>query len=200
MLSVMSGPDLPKFGVHGTAISPECHFHLALSINADTDIPLVPLLSATSGQPISFVIHWLNNKDMNFTWQAEKLLHELCKKALRADRADDVASPDVMDEEDEDMMEGAETPGSIPSAAHTPMSATDNRSRSGKKKAGTFNSIRKKIRMPRNKSHELFEESETMSVTSTNRREATPNTQRSISTASNAGESKIRHGTLLISC
>ena len=68
-----SGHDFHKFGVHGTGVSPECHFHLAVSINADTDIPLVPLLSSGSGEPLSFVIHWLNNKDMNFTWQAEKV-------------------------------------------------------------------------------------------------------------------------------
>jgi DmX-like protein len=68
-----SAHDFHKFGVHGTGVSPECHFHLAVSINADTDIPLVPLLSSGSGEPLSFVIHWLNNKDMSFTWQAEKV-------------------------------------------------------------------------------------------------------------------------------
>ncbi|XP_055346406.1 dmX-like protein 2 [Paramacrobiotus metropolitanus] len=42
--------DFHKVGVHGTGVSPECHFHLAASINAyaDTDIPLVPLFSSGS--------------------------------------------------------------------------------------------------------------------------------------------------------
>lgn len=52
------------------------HFHLAASINAETDIPLVPSL-AGGGR---FILHWLHNKEMHFTSQAEAILHDLTKK------------------------------------------------------------------------------------------------------------------------
>ncbi|XP_013140314.1 PREDICTED: dmX-like protein 2 [Papilio polytes] len=54
------------------------HFHLAASINAETDIPLVPSL-AGGGR---FILHWLHNKEMHFTSQAEAILHDLTKKVL----------------------------------------------------------------------------------------------------------------------
>ena len=38
-----------------------------------TDIPLVPCLGG-SGTDKGFVVHWLNNKEMHFTLQAEYIL------------------------------------------------------------------------------------------------------------------------------
>lgn len=69
------------------------HFHLAASINAETDIPLVPSLGIVTGTnhgdgtstPPSFVLHWLDNKEMHFSLQAEALLHDLTKKVLETD-------------------------------------------------------------------------------------------------------------------
>lgn len=58
--------------------SPGLHFHLAASINAETDIPLVPSL-AGGGR---FILHWLHNKEMHFTSQAEAILHDLTKKVI----------------------------------------------------------------------------------------------------------------------
>ena len=51
------------------------HFHLAATINAETDIPLVPSINSVSEQ--NFVIHWLNNKEMFFTSEAENILLEV---------------------------------------------------------------------------------------------------------------------------
>ena len=53
---------------------------MAASINAETDIPLVPSLSGitTCGDAEqNFVIHWLNNKEMHFTSEAENILLEV---------------------------------------------------------------------------------------------------------------------------
>lgn len=61
-------------------------FHLAASINAETDIPLVPSISGggalgggsgSAETEQSFVIHWLNNKEMHFTAEAENILLEV---------------------------------------------------------------------------------------------------------------------------
>ena len=65
----------------GTGISPGLHFHLAGTINALTDIPLVPRMttSPNGGQENqhNFVLHWLNNKEMQFTQEAEKIMDDL---------------------------------------------------------------------------------------------------------------------------
>ncbi|XP_037932594.1 dmX-like protein 1 [Teleopsis dalmanni] len=75
--------DFHSYGFHGTGISPGMHFHLAASINAETDIPLVPSMKSTdpSNQNI-FILHWLNNKEMHFSIQAEAILQELTKKVI----------------------------------------------------------------------------------------------------------------------
>ncbi|CAG0879339.1 unnamed protein product [Cyprideis torosa] len=63
------------------------HFHLAASINAETDIPLVPSMVAKDPEKDhhQFVLHWVNSKEMQFTEQAEEILLQLGKKALGAD-------------------------------------------------------------------------------------------------------------------
>uniref|UniRef100_A0A1B0A9X2 RAVE complex protein Rav1 C-terminal domain-containing protein n=1 Tax=Glossina pallidipes TaxID=7398 RepID=A0A1B0A9X2_GLOPL len=76
--------DFHSYGFHGTGISQGLHFHLAASINAETDIPLVPSMKSTSDptNQSNFILHWLNNKEMDFTLQAEAILQELTKKVI----------------------------------------------------------------------------------------------------------------------
>ncbi|XP_015792670.1 dmX-like protein 2 isoform X2 [Tetranychus urticae] len=90
--STFSVHDFHSFSVCGTAITPGFHFHLAASINAETDIPLVPSLSPSDANGSSdsknypnFVIHWLNNKEMVFTRAAEKLLQEISTKIMQTE-------------------------------------------------------------------------------------------------------------------
>ncbi|KAM8719971.1 hypothetical protein ACLKA7_006087 [Drosophila subpalustris] len=75
--------DFHSYGFHGSGVTPGMHFHLAASINAETDIPLVPSMQTSdpSNQNV-FILHWLNNKEMHFTLQAEAILQELTKKVI----------------------------------------------------------------------------------------------------------------------
>ena len=61
------------------------HFHLAATINALTDIPLVPAMNSSnnSGVVHKFSLHWLNNKEIYFSLEAEKILQELAKVAMK---------------------------------------------------------------------------------------------------------------------
>jgi hypothetical protein len=72
-------------------IAPGLHFHLAATINALSDIPLVPAMNSDGGSNNSggtankFSLHWLNNKEIYFSLEAEKILQELAKIALKRD-------------------------------------------------------------------------------------------------------------------
>uniref|UniRef100_A0A182RIV1 RAVE complex protein Rav1 C-terminal domain-containing protein n=1 Tax=Anopheles funestus TaxID=62324 RepID=A0A182RIV1_ANOFN len=81
--STYSVHDFHSYGYHGTGMRSGLHFHLAASINAETDIPLVPSMHTTdpSAQP-NFILHWLNNKEMHFTLQAEGILQEMTRKVI----------------------------------------------------------------------------------------------------------------------
>ncbi|XP_046448229.1 dmX-like protein 2 isoform X2 [Daphnia pulex] len=81
LFSSYSVHDYHSYGIHGTGQANGLHFHLAATINAQTDIPLVPSLGGTASDK-GFVVHWLNNKEMHFTLQAEYILQELSKKAV----------------------------------------------------------------------------------------------------------------------
>lgn len=85
--STYSVHDFHSYGYHGTGVTPGLHFHLAASINAETDIPLVPSMQTTdpSTQP-NFILHWLNNKEMHFSLQAEAILQELTKKVIEKEQ------------------------------------------------------------------------------------------------------------------
>ena len=95
--STYSVHEFHNYGFQGTGISPGLHFHLSGTINALTDIPLVPALSGqkpieqTAEQKHKFVLHWLNNKEMEFTVQAEKIMEDLLKMALERDDVSDEA-------------------------------------------------------------------------------------------------------------
>jgi DmX-like protein len=86
--STYSVHDFHSYGYHGTGITPGLHFHLAASINAETDIPLVPSMQTTdpSTQP-NFILHWLDNKEMYFSLQAEAILQELTRKVIEKEEA-----------------------------------------------------------------------------------------------------------------
>ncbi len=82
----------------GAGVSPALHFHLSATINARTDIPLVPSMGEGGGdggtkaesskQRHNFVLHWLNNKEMQFTMEAEKIMEDLFRLALERTSAD----------------------------------------------------------------------------------------------------------------
>lgn len=81
--STYSVHDFHNYGFHGTGVTPGLHFHLAASINGETDIPLVPsLITGDPEREPNFILHWLNNKEMHFTMQAESILHELTRKGM----------------------------------------------------------------------------------------------------------------------
>lgn len=47
------------------------------------DIPLVPsLITGDPEREPNFILHWLNNKEMHFTLQAESILQELTRKVV----------------------------------------------------------------------------------------------------------------------
>ena len=103
--------DFHCFGIHGATMMPGIHFHLAASINAKSDIPLVPKLeddlndanNANEKVQPSFVMHWLNNKEMIFTQQAEKLLQQISKKIFKAEtNAAESAAAKLSDNDDTD--------------------------------------------------------------------------------------------------
>ncbi|GAB6032390.1 hypothetical protein CHUAL_011029 [Chamberlinius hualienensis] len=85
--STFSTHDFHSYGVPGFESTPGFHFHLSTSINAETDIPLVPSISRRdSNKEPNFVLHWLNNKEMHFTLCAEQILQDLFKKAIQQDQ------------------------------------------------------------------------------------------------------------------
>lgn len=81
--STYSVHDFHSYGYHGTGVTPGLHFHLAASINAETDIPLVPSMQTNdpTTQP-NFILHFLNNKEMHFSLQAENIMQEMTKKLI----------------------------------------------------------------------------------------------------------------------
>jgi hypothetical protein len=52
------------------------HFHLATMVNPLNDIPLLSSMGSFSpkGNQSSFMLHWLNNKEMQFTFSAESCM------------------------------------------------------------------------------------------------------------------------------
>ena len=72
------------------------HFHLAATINALTDIPLVPAMNSSSNSGVvhKFSLHWLNNKEIYFSLETEKILQELAKVALK--REDSVVEKELL--------------------------------------------------------------------------------------------------------
>ncbi|XP_041373660.1 dmX-like protein 2 isoform X2 [Gigantopelta aegis] len=110
--TVMSSANLPsmgsvhdfhKFALNHNGVSPVLHFHLAGSINPETDIPLQPIVGNKGDMECNFRLHWLNNKELHFTVEAEKILHDLHKRLLYEEgQKDDVTMATGFDSEEHD--------------------------------------------------------------------------------------------------
>nr|CAH7714409.1 unnamed protein product [Callosobruchus chinensis] len=100
--STYSVHDFHSYGYHGTGITPGLHFHLAASVNAETDIPLVPSISYCNPRP-AFVLHWLDNKEMQFSLQAELFLEEFARPV--------VDNPDSEENQEEPLMDSGGSDG-----------------------------------------------------------------------------------------
>ncbi|XP_055700241.1 dmX-like protein 2 isoform X2 [Phlebotomus papatasi] len=114
--STYSVHDFHSYGYHGTGVTPGLHFHLAASINAETDIPLVPSMQTNdpSTQP-NFILHWLNNKEMHFSLQAESILQEMARKVI--EKEDMQSMSNVNSEAHSEAQEAQEEPHSEGGAA-----------------------------------------------------------------------------------
>ncbi|XP_063170605.1 dmX-like protein 2 isoform X2 [Candoia aspera] len=82
-----------------------CHFHIAASINPNTDIPpaLVKTAFHLDEGSEGFVVHWLNNKEFHFTSSTELFmqhLRELTDQQIKG------AEEDVFEREDEEKERG----------------------------------------------------------------------------------------------
>ncbi|ESO86706.1 hypothetical protein LOTGIDRAFT_235301 [Lottia gigantea] len=96
--SMGSVHDFHKFAIHHNGVSPVLHFHLAGSINPETDIPLQPVTGNKGDVEHNFKINWLNNKELQFTIEAEKILQDLYKQLSYEDHN----TTNQNDEEDHD--------------------------------------------------------------------------------------------------
>lgn len=111
--STFSVHDFHTFGIHGAAMTPGLHFHLAAAINAETDIPLVPSISSMECNEHSkpnFVMHWLNNKEMTFTRSAEKLLHDVSLKIFQLEQQQQQSANGSQSGQGSDAGSGVEDP------------------------------------------------------------------------------------------
>ncbi|KAK9710406.1 WD domain, G-beta repeat [Popillia japonica] len=95
--STYSVHDFHSYGYHGTGVTPGLHFHLAASVNAETDIPLVPRISYCNPRP-AFVLHWLDNKEMHYTMLAGSLLmQEMSRKVHENPETDENVEEPLME-------------------------------------------------------------------------------------------------------
>lgn len=88
----------------------QVHFHIAATINPNTDIPLLPAIGTMSkGAAPNFVVNWLNNKELQYTLAAEMLLQPSKESRLIDTRTSgtdatshDVGSQESYSEHDDD--------------------------------------------------------------------------------------------------
>jgi hypothetical protein len=100
------------------ALPPVIHFHLAGSINAETDIPLVPSLKGSANgnnntqdgkaEP-NFVVHFLNNKELYFTTESETILLDLGRRAMEEELGKQPQSKSEPQQSDTDSTEGVDS-------------------------------------------------------------------------------------------
>ncbi|GMR60970.1 hypothetical protein PMAYCL1PPCAC_31165, partial [Pristionchus mayeri] len=97
----------PSYSDFDTTTSPALYvkFHLAATINADTDCLLVPLMENGSRHQKTFSVHWLNNKELVFSQGAEKLLAE----ALQCEGSSESSPPSDQANGSEERSEGGST-------------------------------------------------------------------------------------------
>ncbi|KAK6643958.1 hypothetical protein RUM43_000223 [Polyplax serrata] len=110
LLSTYSVHDFHNYGLQGTGMTPGLHFHLAASVNAETDIPLVPsLVTGDPDREPNFILHWLNNNEMHFSQQAESILQELHKKMAEKEEAEAQVQAHVDGDHDEHPLKRKQT-------------------------------------------------------------------------------------------
>uniref|UniRef100_UPI00398EA49C dmX-like protein 2 isoform X1 n=1 Tax=Pristiophorus japonicus TaxID=55135 RepID=UPI00398EA49C len=119
-----------------------CHFHIAASINPNTDIP--PALAGTAFNMEegggNFVVHWLNNKELHFTSSMEIFMEQLRKLTdqqiedevdnasqnglkMKLDTEQDETSEKGSEYENEETEQDGSTKVSTPSSAGVPLPA-----------------------------------------------------------------------------
>ncbi|XP_076005529.1 dmX-like protein 1 [Genypterus blacodes] len=81
-----------------------CHFHIAASINPATDIPLLPSISSLNGvddeEPGGhFTVHWLNNKELQFTLAMDVFLQQLRSSLEQQNEEEEPEDEDNLDED-----------------------------------------------------------------------------------------------------
>ncbi|XP_038079441.1 dmX-like protein 2 isoform X2 [Patiria miniata] len=82
------------------------HFHIAATINPNTDIPLLPAMGKMSrGNTPNFVVNWLNNKELQYTLAAETLL-QINRDDKSESDPEDSSSEEESSSEDEGVVEG----------------------------------------------------------------------------------------------
>ncbi|XP_078097475.1 dmX-like protein 2 isoform X3 [Mustelus asterias] len=117
-----------------------CHFHIAASINPNTDIP--PALAGTAFNIEdgggNFVVHWLNNKELHFTSSMEIFMEQLRKLTdqqmedeldtasqsglkMKLDTEQDETSEKGSEYENEEVEQDGSTKISTPSSAGIPL-------------------------------------------------------------------------------
>ena len=83
-----------------------------------SDIPLLPVMSSSDGtHELNFVVHWLDNKELHFTREAERIIMELTKQRNTL-TPDDGATSDDVDMEDDGS--GSQPDASVTSEASDP--------------------------------------------------------------------------------
>ncbi|XP_062621591.1 dmX-like protein 2 [Saccostrea cucullata] len=86
--TVQSVHDFHKYALHHNGVATVLHFHLAASINPETDVPLLPVIGSKD-QHFNFQLHWLNNKELQFTMEAEVILQDMHRGVLNVDGQSD---------------------------------------------------------------------------------------------------------------
>ncbi|XP_056021522.1 dmX-like protein 2 isoform X2 [Ostrea edulis] len=101
--SVQSVHDFHKYAIHHNGMATVLHFHLAASINPETDVPLLPVIGSKGDQQFNFQLHWLNNKELQFTMEAEIILQDMHKGVLNVDsHGDEHGNHEASDSDHED--------------------------------------------------------------------------------------------------
>ncbi|XP_038669449.1 dmX-like protein 2 isoform X2 [Scyliorhinus canicula] len=117
-----------------------CHFHIAASINPNTDIPqaLAGTAFNTEDGGGNFVVHWLNNKELHFTSSMEIFMEQLRKLTdqqmedeldtasqsglkLKLDTEQDETSEKGSDDENEEVEQDGSTKVSTPTSMGIPL-------------------------------------------------------------------------------
>nr|XP_022328939.1 dmX-like protein 2 isoform X8 [Crassostrea virginica] len=102
--TVQSVHDFHKYAIHHNGIATVLHFHLAASINPETDVPLLPVIGSKD-QQFNFQLHWLNNKELQFTMEAEVILQDMHRGVLNVDGHSEDPQPEHHDASDSDQEE-----------------------------------------------------------------------------------------------